>query len=255
MAKSKAAIKNGWIPNQHGAWPMTIFPPFLGAFWGGFTWVQLWLALTWLVAFFFFNVFGFWMKAKSKNRYIAALTTYGAVSGISALGLVIVYPWLLWWGIPIALCFIVVVFEMYMRRERSLAARLSAIAASSLMAPITYSLGSAPSDWNQLITMTLLLAAYYSGTVPYVKTMVRERGSKRWCWGSWVFHTVVFVTTAVLFVLGKINVLIPIAWLVLLVRAWAFPMYSTKMDKRIPPPVIGRSEVGFSILALGSLLF
>ncbi len=248
-------VKDGWIPNQHGAWPMTVCPPFVGAFLGGFTWVQLWLGLTWLVAFLFFNVFGLWVKAKNKKRYLPALLTYGLVAAVSALGIVFLHPGLLWWGIPIAACFLVAAAEIFRRRERSLTARLSAIAASCLMTPITCFLGPTPTDTEHLTVVTMLLAAYFAGTVPYVKTLIRERGDEKWLWGSWIFHAVILVLTVTLFLIGSINVLVPISWAVLLIRAWAFPTYSAKNDRRIPPKIIGFSEVGFCVLTVGALLF
>ncbi|MCL2782789.1 MAG: hypothetical protein FWD80_02280, partial [Propionibacteriaceae bacterium] len=41
-----------------------------------------------------------------------------------------------------------------------------------------------PTAW----VATAIMAGYFWGTIPYIKTMIRQRGSKSWYIGSVVYH-------------------------------------------------------------------
>lgn len=237
---------------------MTFVPILVGTVFGGPQWEHVLLVFSWTVAFLFFNAFGLFVKARRKNRYRAAVTTYGCVAGIGAAFLLWWHPGLWVWGPPLALLFLWAVAEILHRNERSLGARISAILASCLMAPVAYSLGTHPYEWTRLWIVTTVLAAYFVGTVPYVKTLIRERGNHAWLVGSLAYHAVLVVVSLVCVVAhvfeGTTAWLVPLTALVLLGRAWLYPWVSERRGGPLDPKVIGLSEFGFCALVVVAIL-
>lgn len=253
----RALSRDGWLPLQHGAWSMTFIPLLVGSLLGGFRPIHLLLLFSWTAAFFFFNVFGLLIKARRRRRYWSATITYGAIAGAGAAILLVLQPGLWVWGPALAVFFLWAIAEILRRSERSLGARLSAIMASCLMMPVAYSLGSHPDDWHALWIKTAVVALYFAGTVPYIKTLIRERGSRGWLIGSLAFHAAVLLCAIVAAVLYPqfLSWTIPFAWAVLLARAAIYPWLSKKRGKPLSPKFIGLSEFGFSALVVAAISF
>lgn len=248
--KMRKLIRNGWVPNQHGAWSMTFTPLLVGIILGGPSWLQLLLVFSWVFAFLFFNVFGLLIKARRKDRYWPATITYGVVAGAGALVLVVLRPSLLVWAAPLAVFFTWAIVEVLRRNERSLGARVSAILASSLMSPVAFSLGSHPQDWVHLWTATVVVALYFIGTVPYVKTLIRERGKKGWLTGSLVYHGLLVLAAVPAAAFGYVNWMVPAVMVILALRAWGYPHLSARRGTPLSPPFIGITEFGYTALVL-----
>lgn len=268
-------VRHGWMSNQHGAWAMMFVPILVGSLLSGLTWTQALLTVTWLVAFFFFGALSLYVKvlsaartrARSRgrsvretlvtptvrrrlSRYTAALATYGGLAAAGAIALLIVKPSLLWWAIPVGACFAVALWQMWVGNDRSLLARASAIVASQLMAPIAYSLGDSQADWPRMWVATLILALYFVGTIPFVKTMIRERHSSAWLRGSITYHGVLVVIATVASSVGVVSWWIAAAAAVLLVRATAFPLWSQHQGKALRPAAIGITEFAVSAMVV-----
>lgn len=237
---------------------MTFVPLLVGIILGGSSWWQALLTFTWTAAFFSFHAFGLWAKARMRKRFRAPTFTYGSIAAVGALALVIKHPFLLSWALPFTLLFSVVVWQVIRRNERSLSARLSEIFASSLMIPVASSLGSHPATTKTLVIATILIAAYFSGTVPYVKTLIRERTSSKWLRASITYHFLGLILTTVSFALGYLHLLVAISWLVLLLRAYLYPTWSKRREKEghgpLSPAIIGVSEFAFCALVLISVV-
>ncbi len=246
-------VKHGWLPLQHGAWSMTFLPLLLGIILGGPSWWQLLLTFSWTAAFLFFNVFGLLIKARRKDRYRAAAITYGVLAGIGAAILVAFHPQLLVWAPPLAVFFSWAIVEILRRNERSVAARISAILASALMTPIASSLGSHPADWKHVWTATVVVALYFSGTVPYVKTLIRERGNPAWMRASIIYHLALVALFIAGAATGLVSWLVPLVGLILLARAWLYPVISGRRGRPLSPLFIGLTEFGYSALVLTSV--
>lgn len=270
--------RTGWLSNQHGAWAMMFVPLLVGSILGGFSALQAVLTLSWLSAFFFFNVLGLWIKAGGKRKkntsppnaaraaaiqeatkrrrrkYRGPMITYAAIAGTGAAFLVVTRPELLWWAPAFAIFFAVALGEMWFGRDRSFLARASAIIASGLLTPIAFSLGSNPTDWTRVWITTLIVILYFIGTIPYVKTLIRERGDQAWIHFSLGFHAALLLSSALLAILGMLTWWVAALWFVLLVRAWAFPSWSKRRGQPLRPIVIGMSEFGFSLLVILTVL-
>ena len=277
MGASKLA-RSGWLTRQHGAWSMTLVPILVGSALGGFAWWQLGLTVAWLLAFQAFDAFGLWVQCVAprkgkrgcsttaatggKNtpnwargkRFVAPMAVYGALAALGALALVLHLPALLWYALPVAPLASIAAFEMWHRRPRSFVARASAIFASGLLTLVAFQLGSAPFDWRRAIVATTIITAYFIGTIPYVKTMIRERGNPWWLAFSLTYHasfTLVVLAGALTHVTSWWVLAV---WAALTVRAWAFPYASKRLGHPLRPAVFGVSEFVFSAMVVLSLV-
>ena len=94
---------------------------------------------------------------------------------------------------------------------------------------------------------------YFWAAVPYVKTLVRERGSRGYLAFSLTLHAILAGCAWVSFAVNWCTVFVPIMWTILLIRAAAMPAWSAKTGKRIKPSIIGRSELVLMILVVLAL--
>lgn len=276
--------REGWLTNQHGAWAMMILPLLVGSILGGLSWRQLLLTVSWVLAFFFFNALGLWMKVGSSARrsarrrspspssgrvrltprqkesvrrrqrkYLAPLLTYAALATLGAIGLLILDPGLWVWAPGLAILFGLSVEEMYAGRDHSFLARASAILASQLLTPIAFSLGSHPADWQRVWIATAILTVYFVGTIPYVKTLIRERENPLWIRVSFTYHVVMVVAAIVLAGTGYLSWWIAGLFTVLVIRAVGFPLLSRHLGHPLRPAVIGFTEFAVSLLVVLTL--
>lgn len=261
-------MRDGWLTRQHGGWPMAIVPVLAGSSLGGITWPQLLLAVSWLIAFLWFDALTLWMKATIRvdrngkrhftfrrgRRYVPALITYGAVAAAGASGLVLISPRVLFWGLGILPWFFVSWFEMWRGKYQSFWARTSAIIASGMLAPIAYDLGSRPDNWAGLWVSAAFITTYFIGTVPYVKTLIRERGNRTWIAFSIGYHAAMTAATALACIFGYVSWWLLAAWVVLTIRAWVYPEVAKRRGKPLRPQVVGISEFIFTAVVLAAVL-
>ncbi len=234
---------------------MTFVPLLVGSILGGFSWAQLLLAISWTLAFLFFNVFGLYVKARRKGRYVPALVTYGILAAAGAVALIIWRPSLLWWGILLSVLFAWAWWEIQARNERSLGARVSTILASCLMVPIANFLGSNPVDQQSVWTATIILALYFCGTVPYVKTLIRERGNEAWLPGSLIYHALLIIVAIVAAVQGLVTWFLVVVSIILFVRALFYPYWSEMRGRVLNPALVGMTEFFYCALVVVGILW
>lgn len=240
---------------------MAIVPIFVGSALGGFNWWQLLLLFSWILAFQFFDAFGLLVQSVLPRRnfargkkYLPAVITHGCVAAVGAIILVAFHPELLWFALALIPLVAVALYEMLAGRPRSFLARTSAIIASCLLTPMAFSLGSHPSSWHPAWVATAVLAAYFIGTVPYVKTMIRERGNPTWLRFSITYHVVIAAAASVLALLGQVSPWIAASFAILAVRAWGFPYLSRRNGKPLRPALFGSSEFFFCAMVVAAIL-
>ncbi|WP_025253732.1 YwiC-like family protein [Corynebacterium vitaeruminis] len=267
------------MPNQHGAWAMLSTPAVAGVLVAllrqdATTLPRLVVTLAlilgaWFSGYFCFFAFGQWVKARNphrKHEYAVPMAVTGAMSLACIVIVVLLAPCLLWFAPLFAPLVLIAVAETLRHRPRSLLSGVSTTCASALLLPALYLVGEvARSDATRSLAgipasqwaATAFLAAYFTGTIPFVKTMVRERGKSGYLVGSVAYHAVVVV--AVLFLgAGRI---VPVAswWLMIVVAVWAlvrattFPL--TLHRWAWTPKQIGVAEVPLCILAGLAVLF
>ncbi|MDO4260126.1 MAG: YwiC-like family protein [Actinomycetaceae bacterium] len=282
---TRSLMKNGWIPDQHGAWPMAIIPAILGATLGGWQPIHGLLIASWLSGFLFFNAVELYAKSSRRRRprLYPALGTWLIISCLLGYFLLSQAPYLLVW-IPFFAPLVAVAFiEVFRGNERSLVSRTVTILASTLMTPVAFTLSfwwhnfaasiflpmpgaidhifSSP-DWigNWLYIMGFLpqmqplwakvwvttgvLAAYFLGTVPLVRSLIRGRSNMRWVWGSvlWYMLTGVGVTFGAMD--GFIHWALIAVWGGLSIRGAAMPWWQ-RTHKPFKPIQIGLAEMAW----------
>ncbi len=260
--RATSAQRAGWVPKQHGAWAMLITPWLLGAALrarsGQPEWVaEIALLAFWLAAYLVFQAASTWLKAAPVRRgsYVAPVLTYGGVA--AALG---VFTWWLlgvraaWW-VPAFVPLLAYAWWLaWRRRERSLAGGVVTVAAAALMGLVARYLVPQVPD-AEAVAVVLACFAYFTGTVLYVKTMIRERGRPVWLWASVGFHAAATLGFVVAWLVGGPRCL---PWVALVlagctVRALAVPWFGRR--RVVTPQAIGLAEVAVTLaLVLACLL-
>lgn len=277
-----SAVKRGkkkkgispWKPNQHGAWAMLIVPAVVGTISGAVAAVQTpgnldaaWIIPAILVAWFFgyfaFFAFGLAVKARNPSRrkaYLQPVYVYGVISLVGIIIALLSAPYLLWWALGFGPLIGIAVFETVRGRARSTISGVSTTIASALLLAVLTHVGAgsvSPEVW----VATVFLALYFSGTIPYVKTMIREKGNSSYLRGSIIFHAV-----EVLLFLGVVLVYPPgligsalgfITLLIALYRAWAVPasaargtQWTAKKVGQVEGPLVLFAAVAVLVMVL-----
>lgn len=239
------ARTRGWVPDQHGAWVMVFLPFVLGVIIARPHLIHLPLFIAWLVGYFCFFAASLWLKARPnrKPHYLPPLITYGMVSALACLLTLWLNPHLLWFGLLFTTLVAVAAWEAIKRRPRSLASGIATVLASALMLPVT--VAAAGADPWSVWARTLLVALYFCGTIPYVKTLIRNRNDPAWLQGSVGYHAVAF------FLVSKL------AWNQL-VSWWALPVFLAYALRAWWVPTMGRKwrpkEIGIGEMVSSAAL-
>ncbi len=246
-------MKDGWVPDQHGSWAMAFLPLVSGLIINPVQPSSWLLVVAWTAGFFLFAVGEKYLKFRFKPRYLPALLTYLAITVVAGLALVFVHPQLLWWAPVFAPLVAISAHRAWRRRERELISRVVAIVAAALMVPVTASLARSqpwftrPWDTHSWL-LAMLIAAYFISTVPYVKTLIRERRSQAWLVGSILTHLALWALIAALAVSGWVGWPHLVVWSLIFVRAVAMPLVARRRGRPWRPREIGIPEVVLTVL-------
>jgi hypothetical protein len=150
-------------------------------------WVHLPLTAFWFVGYFAFFATGLWLKSRRKARYLPPVRTYGLASALLGALVLLPRPDLVVWAPLFVPPLAIGLAASATRHERALASGLATATGSCLMTLVAYDAGGG-TDWAAAWLLTGVLAAYFAGTVLYVKTLIRERGSEPHYWLSVGFH-------------------------------------------------------------------
>ncbi|WP_175957334.1 YwiC-like family protein [Schaalia sp. Marseille-Q2122] len=264
-SRLRSLTQHGWIQDQHGAWPMALLPLLLGASLAGWQWAHLLLLLAWFAGFHFFNAATLFLKGRRssriRKRLTPALVTWGATSALLGLSLIAWYPLLLTWTPAFAPLVAVAFIEAWRRKERSIAARISTILASSLMLPLAYWLGVGTPGMGDVLSASRLhiwvttgiLAAYFVGTVPYVRSLIRGKNDHRWVWAATAWHALSTLALVGAAAYGLASWWMVALWVVLTARCLLVPMLQRR-GADIRPAIIGISEFVATALLTALLL-
>lgn len=253
-------MRNGWVTDQHGSWSFGFVPLLVGLIVSRHLgWAHVLLVLAWTAGFFLFAVAEKWLKFRFKPRFRPALITYALATAVFGLLLVIAQPIILWWALLFGPLVAAYFYLAWARRERELVSRLTAIAAAALILAVADNLGTAkaffatggvsPRAW----LLTFLLALYFAGTVPLVKTLIRERGNPRWFVGSMVFHVIATVIMALLSIASAVPWAHVGVWLLATLRAWYLPTANKRRGRPFKPSQVGAIELVFTLLMVATL--
>lgn len=227
-----------FVPPQHGAWAMLLLPYVVGVTLAGPQWPHLPLLVAWLAGYLLSYYVFQAVKTRRPRRFAEQLWAYALVTAPFALVVVLVRPAVLWYAPAYAALLAVNAWYAWKRRERALLNDLASVALSCLMLFVVATVGGVPPV--RVVPAFLILLLYLAGTVLYVKTMIRERGSARYLRFSIGYHVAALVPALLLDVLP--------VFLLLLIRAWVLPA------RRLRPAQVGVIEIVCSLLVFASVL-
>jgi hypothetical protein len=180
---------------------MLAVPLAAGTVLGGARPAHALLAAAWFAAYLFFADAQGWLRARrrpqARARHLRPLLVYGAVAATAGAALAATAPRVLAWAPAFAVLGAASCFLVAHGRVRSALNDALGVLAACLLTPLAAGLGPAgaatagiplpcapPTAW----AAGAVIAGYFLGTVPYVKTMIRERGSAPWYAGSVAYH-------------------------------------------------------------------
>lgn len=262
---------SGWVPRYHGAWGMIIVPPLLGIIEGGARPPHVLLLATWWIGYFCFYAATLWFKSRFAQRFLRPVVTYGALTAVCGVATAVVAPYL-WRWVPLFVPLVAVAgVEAWRRRERSVWSGFATVAAACLLLPVTWDVsteGAAGFVGTAAVWLhTALLFGYFGGTVLYVKTNIRQRGSSGYLAASIVWHAVWFgvavATSGAFGVAGSADNLAgggaPISlwhvavWVLLLIRAVTLPL-AGRAGHPASVKAIGVGEIVTCVAVAGTLI-
>lgn len=214
---------------------MLITPLLVGILAGGPAWVHLPLAAFWFLGYFAFFATGLWLKSKRRARYRPPVIAYGLAAAIAGLAVLILDPGLVRWAPLFVIPLGVGLVASAIRDERSLWSGVATTAGSTLMTVVAYDAGGG-TDRSRAWVLAAILAAYFVGTVLYVKTIIRERDSEPHYWLSVGFHSL--ATLALIPVAPALT----LVFAVLTCRAAIVPAF------RVTPKQAGLGEVLLTVV-------
>jgi len=217
--------------------------PYAAAVWvAGPSWPHLPLLGAWLAGYLFSYYALLAVKTGRPARVRPQLLAYGAATALLLLPVLLARPAVVWYAPPFALLAAVNVGHARGRRERALLNDLASVAQSVLVVFVVGTVsGAAPAT---LAGVAAAIAGYLVGTVLYVKTMIRERGSAGYRWASAAYHLAVLVV-AVLAGWGSALVAV---FALLLLRAALLPR------RPLAPVRVGVIELAGALLVLGAVV-
>ena len=234
--------RGGWVPPQHGAWAMLLLPFVAGLLpaWGGrAAWLHLPMLVAWLAAYLF-SYFAFLaVKTGRPGRVQPQLVVYGGVTAAAGLPVVALRPALLWLAPAFAACLAVNAVAARHRADRSLVNDVASVVQACLVAPAVTVVAQVPA--RGATGAAVAVGLYLVGTVLFVKTMIRERGDRRYRTASIGYHLVATVAATAL----SWWLAVPFALYAL--RAAVLP------GRPLSPKRVGLLEVAASALLLGAL--
>jgi hypothetical protein len=166
---------------------MLVVPVVVGTIVGGSTWRHALLLVTWLLGFCAFSAAGLWLRSGRRERYVPPLRFHTIVAGLLGVALLAGAPGLLRWAPVFVVLLAVSLASSARRADRGWLNDILTVLAACLMTVVSAGLrGGWGGSWvppgadePRAWVAAALLAGYFVGTVPYVKTLIRDRGDRR----------------------------------------------------------------------------
>jgi hypothetical protein len=206
----------------------------------GFRWPDLPLLGAWLAGYLLSSFVLQAIKSRRPRRYRSPLSWYAPITALLAVPVIVACPGVLLFAPAYAVLLAVNAWHAYRRRERALVNDLASVVQSCLIVFVVGTIAGQP--LTNAYPPFVIVLLYFTGTVLYVKTMIRERGSRPYRHASIGFHAVALLIAAFL------GWLAAAVFLLLLARAWLLPRL------RLTPKQVGLAEIVASILVLAAAL-
>ncbi len=248
----------GWVPNQHGAWAMVVVPWLLGFVWvlrnDGAVAASLLLFACWLSGYFAFFAVSQWLRSRFRPRYLPAVRAYTVATGVLGVGVLAMQPQWWSWAVVFAPLAALSLWLAWRRRDRGLVSGIATVAAASLLPLVMGGDGVWPGvPATELVGVSLVCFGYFFGTVLYVKTIIRERGSLGWVLASVSWH-LACVLVAVLVPSPLPRLLVAVFFGLMALRAWFVPWLGPLRGHNFTARAVGFGEFGATALLVALLL-
>jgi hypothetical protein len=239
--------KTGWLPDQHGAWAMLAVPFLAGVLLATPRWLDVPLFAAWICGYVAVYHGQQWLRLRraSRNpraagRHVRPGLASGAAFTALALPLALAEPLLPAAALAAAPFVAVNTYHARLNRERDLVNGLVAVVPACGMLVVACLLGggTAAGSWRPALACLL----YFAGTVPYVKTMIRERNSHAYRRASAGYHALALAAAA------SLNPWLALPFAGYLARAVLLPGRGVKVA------VVGAVELAGSAALLATLL-
>ncbi len=225
---------------------MVVVPWLLGFVWvvrdGGAVVSSLLLFAFWLMGYFAFFATSQWLRSRFKRRFVPAVRAYAIATGALGIGLLALRPEWWSWVIVFAPLATLSLWLAWRRRDRSLLSGVTTVAAASLLPLVLGSEGLLP--WSvapELVGVSLVTFGYFFGTVLYVKTIIRERGSVGWVVASVAWH-LVCVAGSFAVPGGLPRLLVASFFALMAARAWLVPWLGPLRGRNFTAKAVGLGE-------------
>lgn len=228
-----------FLPPQHGAWAMLLLPLAASVLVTGADWPHLPLGAAWLAGYLLSYYAMQAVKTRRPGRFRDQLLLYGAVTAPLAGAVVATRPGVLWFAPAYAALLAVNLWYAWRRRERALGNDLALVAQSCLMVFVAAAVAGVPP--GPVAGVFVAVLAYFTGTVLYVKSMIRERGNPTYLRASVAYHLLALGVAA------WISPPLGAVFGVLLVRAWVLP------GRGLAPKQVGVGEIILSLAVLAAI--
>lgn len=236
VTRTRRSVARRYVPPQHGAWAMLLVPFLVGVLLSGPAVVHVPLLVAWLGGYLFSYYALLALKTRRPARVLPQLRLYGAVTAPALAVVVVLRPELLWFAPAFAALAAVTAWYAWRRDDRSLAAGLASVTQSALMVPVAAAAGGTYPVATWPATVVVLL--YFAGTVPFVKTMIRERGEPAWLRASVLYHAGAAVAAVVL------------SWPIGVLFGWLLLRAAWLPRRALRPKAVGFIEVADSLALL-----
>ncbi|WP_010631739.1 YwiC-like family protein [Sporolactobacillus vineae] len=183
------------VPKQHGAWAMLIVPYWLEAAASGISWMHIVVFLTWTAMYLsVYTGISAWKFKRHRRRrsLFASFSLYTGICAVLAIWTVILYPAILLVGLAISPLFLISIYYVKTKNERSLVNDLAAVCIFSIGGLAATIVGQGQIDRTALL-IAFISVLFFMGAALHVKMMIRERQNTFFHYYSWLFHALAVV--------------------------------------------------------------
>jgi hypothetical protein len=213
---------------------MLLLPYLAGLLVSGFAWPAVPLLGAWVAGYLLSYYVLQAVKTRRPGRVRRQISLYAPITAVLAVPVVVARPGLWWFAPAYAVLLTVNVWFAWRRRERALLNDLASVVQSCLMVPVVAVVAEVTPRWQPFALVLL----YFTGTVLFVKTMIRERGSVAYRWASVGYHLAALAAATL------VGAFAALVFAGLLARAWLLP------GRPMTPKQVGFVEIGASVLVL-----
>jgi hypothetical protein len=240
--RARRRVLRQYLPPQHGAWAMLLLPFAVGVACGHPVWLHVPLLIAWLAGYLLSYYALLAVKTGRPGRVAAPLRLYAAVC-LPAAALVAALTPVVWWFAPAFAALLAVnVRYSWRRADRALVNDLASVAQSCLMVPLAITVADRPA--GEGLVPALLLFGYFAGSVLYVKTMIRNRGERRYRVASVAVHGAATIATVV--IAGTVAA----AWPIAVLFGWFTVRAAWLPSRQLTPMRVGLIELANSLALL-----